>query len=211
MSQCTATSKRTHERCRAKAMRGSHLCYHHGAKTPTGIASPSFKTGKYSKYLPARLMDRYNEALADDSLLELRDQIAVVDARLADLLLRVDTGESGAIWKSLQVTWYEMVAARQDGDHAAQAKALNTIGALIKNGFEDNAAWADIRATLLMRKSLVESERKRLVEMQQMISAEKAMVLIAAVASLVKEHVKDRDALIAISEGLTRLVAVAPR
>jgi len=209
--QCTAKAKSTGKQCTRHAMVGKNVCYVHGGKSLSGVASPSFKTGKYSKYLPARLMERYNDALADNNLLELRDQIAVVDARLADLLLRVDTGESGAIWKSLQVTWYEMVAARQDGDHAAQAKALNAIGALIKNGFEDNAAWIDIRSTLIMRKQLVESERKRLVEMQQMISAEKAMVLIAAIAGLVKEHVKDRDALIAISEGLTRLVAVDPR
>jgi hypothetical protein len=42
------------------------------------------------------------------------------------------------------------------------------------------AAWADIRACLEQRRRLVESERKRLVEMQQMIGVDEAMLLVRA-------------------------------
>src|SRR5258708_37054514 len=68
MAQCKAKSKRTHERCAANAMIVREECYHHGGKTPRGIASPNFKHGRYSKSLPARMRERYEEALADPHL-----------------------------------------------------------------------------------------------------------------------------------------------
>ena len=54
----------------------------HGARIPIGAASATFKHSRYSKYLPARLLKRFQEALDDEQLLEIRDEIAVVDARI---------------------------------------------------------------------------------------------------------------------------------
>ncbi len=52
--QCTATSKRTGERCRKSAMLGRTVCLAHGGRTPRGVASPHFKHGRHSKQLPFR-------------------------------------------------------------------------------------------------------------------------------------------------------------
>src|SRR6187399_1656871 len=76
-------------------------CHLHGGKSLGGVASPSFTTGKYSKYLPTRMLDRYHEAAEDHELIALREDVALLDARIADMLQRVDTGESGEIWASL--------------------------------------------------------------------------------------------------------------
>ena len=90
------------DRCKRGAMAGRSVCYNHGGASPVGAASPQFKNGRYSKFLPERLRDRYQEAQRDPEILVLRDEVALADARLADLLTRVDAGESGALWKEVK-------------------------------------------------------------------------------------------------------------
>ena len=73
---------------------------------------------------------------------------------------------------------------------------------------EDNAAdhWKEILTLLEQRRKLVESERKRLVEMHQVITAERAMVLMSAILGIIRENVNDRETLTRISEGIRRIV-----
>lgn len=49
--RCTATSKRTHQRCKAPAMRGWKVCRFHGARggAPKGNANGAWKHGCYSE------------------------------------------------------------------------------------------------------------------------------------------------------------------
>jgi len=203
--QCTATSKRTGERCRAQAVTGKTVCYHHGGRSLAGPASPSFKHGRYSRFLPSRLQDRYREAVADGELLALREDIALLDARLAEVLGRLDTGESNQVWQELQRTYGELRTAR--GSPERMAAALTAMGQLIEDGLADYAAWDDVRSLLDQRRRLVESERRRLVEMQQMLTAEQAMTLLAAVTDTIRRHVTDRNTLAAIATDLSRIVA----
>ena len=48
---CTATSKRTRQRCKAPAVRGWNVCRFHGAKggAPESEANGAWKHGAYSK------------------------------------------------------------------------------------------------------------------------------------------------------------------
>ncbi len=183
-------------------MLGKEVCYHHGGKTPRGMASANTKSGRYSKDLPTRLAARYDEARHDSELLVLREDVALIDARLADVLGRVDTGESGEKWRQLRQAWN----AYEGASEGKQGEALAWLGALITVGTSDYAAWSDVRCLLQERCKLVESERKRLVEMQQVITAERAMVLLAMVTDTIRRHVLDRDALAAISADLGKLV-----
>src|SRR5215813_8022692 len=98
--QCSAHSKRSHEQCKRPATPGRHVCHIHGGKTPAGIAAPRFKHGRYSKYLPTRMLPSYRKALQDQSL-TIFGEIALLQARIDDLLQRVDTGESGKLWADL--------------------------------------------------------------------------------------------------------------
>jgi hypothetical protein len=183
-------------------------CYLHGGKTPGGMASPQFKTGRYSKYLPARLAGKYQDALADKHLLELRFEVALVDTRLAELIERVGAGESKDLWHTLKATNAELNVAIRSKDTAKMALAVRKIGELIDQGIGDHQAWVDVFDVIEQRRKLVESERKRLVEMQQMITSERAMLLIAALVDVVRNHVTDRDILAAISADVGKLITI---
>jgi hypothetical protein len=84
---------------------------------------------------------------------------------------------------------------------------LEKLDRSVGTGLQDYDAWNEIEKLIDQRRKLVEAEQKRLVAMQQMISSEQAMVLIAALIETVKRHVPDRDAIIAIATDINKLVA----
>jgi hypothetical protein len=192
MVRCGATAKSTGKPCRRWVIAGRSVCQVHGGKTPRGIASPQTRTGRYSKDMPTRMAVRYQEAQQDPELLILRDEIALLDSRLADVLARVDTGESGALWSQLSKSWDDFMAARAGGNVAKMTEALAHHQAILERGRADYAAWAEIGTLLDRRQRFVESERRRYVEMQQMVSLEQAMLFLGAVTDAVRRHVTDQ-------------------
>lgn len=69
-------------------------CRMHGGSTPSGIASPHFRHGRYSKVLAGGMLTAFQESLADPDLLELQREIALVDARVSKLLSSRPTGQA---------------------------------------------------------------------------------------------------------------------
>jgi hypothetical protein len=81
-------------RCRQPGMQPSGRCRLHGGKSPRGLASPLTKTGRYSRDLPTRVAARYESALADPTLLSLRDDVAVLQAAITDVMAEIRDAES---------------------------------------------------------------------------------------------------------------------
>lgn len=209
MPQCSAVSKRSGEQCRRRATIGKAVCAMHGGKTPVGPALPQYQNGRYSKYLPERMLARYHEAERDAALLELRAEVSLIDGRLSDVLKRVDTGESSQIWKALRQTFGELQDARNAGDEGEESRLFGALYGLIVRGQADWAAWEDVRGLIRDRKALVESERKRLVEAQQMIAVDQAMAMMGLLVEAVRRHVVDPDAVRAVAGEFSRLTALA--
>jgi hypothetical protein len=203
--QCHAKSKRSQERCRRAAMRGMAVCYMHGGKTPRGPALPQFTSGRYSRFLPTRLLARYRDAEEDTELTSLRSELALVDARLADVLSRVDTGESGARWWALLRAHRAFKRAKRLEDVGRMQEALTTLESHIDAGTQDYEAWHDVQELIEQRRKLCDSETRRLVMLQQMISAEPATLMMGVIVDIIARHIPDREALAQITTDLQRL------
>lgn len=204
--QCGAKNKTAGGTCKTPGMPNGR-CRMHGGKSLVGLASPSFVTGRYSKHLPTRLLATYQEAMKDADLLALREEVALLDTRLGELIARVESGESGWLWRTLKEKLNSFREAKAMGDVPAMSAHLNSMETLIERGIADYAAWGEIQSLIQQRRKVVESERKRLVEMQQMITSERAMLLLAAVVDTVRKHVTDRGTLQAISNDIRGLIA----
>jgi hypothetical protein len=163
----------------------------HGGKIPQGVALPQTTHGRYSKHLPTRILATYDAAKADPDLLNLREDIAAVDGRIADVLSRVDTGESSQLWYELKATYTALQDANKAGDVAEARSLLSDLGQLIMRGHADYAAWSDVFRLIEQRRKLVDTERKRLSDMQQMITNEQAVLLVTRVYDAVSRHVRD--------------------
>lgn len=193
--------------CKNPPVTGSRRCRMHGGPTPRGRALPQTTHGRYSKDLPTRLAARYQEAQADPDLLNLNDEIRLTYALLVDALKGIDTGESGRLWRSLKAEWDALKDAQREKDSAAIAQHLNAIGSLITRGLADYAARVEVLDIIDRRRKLVESEGKRRQAMQQMITAERAMLLISAIVDVVMRHVDDPATRAAISADIGALYA----
>ena len=209
MVQCSATSKRTGEQCQRAAMTGRTTCYIHGGKTPRGAALPQTTHGRYSKDLPTRLAARYEEARTDPDLLNLNAEIQLTYALLGEALKGMDHGESGQLWRSLKDAWETFQDANRAQDKESSRLALIDIGDLIRRGVADAAARSEVLGIIERRRKLVESEGKRRTAMQQMITAERLMVLVSAVVDVVMRHVDEPRVRAEISADIGALLSLA--
>ncbi|MFN8565362.1 MAG: hypothetical protein U0703_27895 [Anaerolineae bacterium] len=147
-------------------------CRKHGGKTPSGIASPHFKTGMYTRYMPPRLLERYHESLSNPDRLALDDAIAIIDARLVDELLSVDQGGSVNAWEAAGEAYQELKTAMSTVDIPGAQVAMTTLEAIFTRQVADRMAWVAFDNLLEQRRKLVDTDRKRRRDMQQMITIE---------------------------------------
>ena len=191
--QCESKAKSTQTQCRRRAVSGRRTCQVHGGKTPRGIASPHFKTGKYSKDLPSRLAAQYEEARSDPDLLTLRDEIGVAETRFRELLQRLEEGDLGTLWPALGKAKGAYLKAMTADDDKEQA-ALDTLLDLIDQGQQDYTLWQAIGEQIDRLSRLRTAEHKRQADMEVMISAERANLMIGAIISImmtaIKKHVE---------------------
>lgn len=207
MAQCTAKSKQTGERCKRHAATGRTVCAIHGGKTPRGTALPQTTHGRYSKDMPTRLADRYEASRTDPELLDLSHEIGLTESFIADALRGFGTGESGALWKELADGWDCYLAAAAAGEEEIAGAALREVGEIIKRGSQPYQIRGEVMDLAERRRKLVESETKRRVQMQDMVTTGQVMVFLAQLQQVVMRHVDDPDARAAIAEELGRLTA----
>lgn len=187
-------------------MNGKDVCRHHGGKSPQGAASSRFKDGRWSRYLPERLAERYQQAASDSELLSLREDVVLLDARLSELIERAGTGESAQAWVRVQKAMKGLQKVEAGGNPDKKREARFELEDAIERGGADIEVWAEIGDHLERRRKLTESERKRLIDMEQMVRADQAMALVAAVVASVRKHVEEPRVLANISADITALV-----
>jgi hypothetical protein len=193
--QCKAFSRRNQQQCRNHAIKGLQVCRMHGGKTPRGPSSANYNDGRHSKFLPSRMFAAYREAGLDPELMELRDDIALLDARIIDVLKRVDTGEAGVIWQAAQAAMVRFDREWAQKDGAGMELALADMRRLMPQGAADYAAWREIGELIEQRRKLVESEQRRLTLAHEIISRDQAMALVGQVVDILQRHVRDRNIL----------------
>lgn len=191
--------------CRAIAMANGR-CRIHGGKSPVGIGSARYTTGRWSKYMPAHMMTRYQEAMEDEELLALRQDIAVLDARVMELFGHITTGESETGWEAAKEALVEVRVAISKQDPDLMSQALNALQEIIFKGSDDYKIWAEIQSTMEQRRRFIESERRRLLDMEQLITAERAVLFTGALLEIIKQHVTDRPTLAKIANDVSRLL-----
>jgi hypothetical protein len=207
--QCDATRK-IGGRCNNPAVRGSEKCRLHGGRALNSAVAPTFRTGRYSKMLPHKLRETYEAALADNELLSLRDELALMRARLSELAGRLETGESATLWTELTEVYEGMQDAVRNGDVERIISLLDSLGNLVQNGNGNEETWEMIKETLDGTVRINQAEWRRLVDMKQMITAEKAIALVMAVVAAVMRHVRDPHVQSAIHREVSQILNIDP-
>lgn len=205
--RCEAKSKQSGEQCKRHAVPGKRVCAMHGGKSLAGIASRTFKTGRYSKYLPANLVEKYQEALQDSNLESLNSELALINARIAHVLSSIPTSEIGETWRRLRQVYESLRHAMNDENAVGTIQALQEMGDLITQGLDEYQRWKEVYELVELRRRLSETERRRLVDMQQYMTSQQAMVLVGTLLGIIKARVDDRNILAAIQHDINTVLA----
>ena len=91
MTQCSAKSKQSGQRCKNTAVAGGKVCHIHGGKTPRAEASPHYVTGRYSRFMKQSLQEKM-QAVDDENPLDLLPELQVQRALFAEYISRFQPG-----------------------------------------------------------------------------------------------------------------------
>ena len=171
-------------------------CHLHGGKSLKGPASATYQGKGFSKYFPSKkLGDIFARSFEDPEL-----------TRLVELIQSLSSEQNGSLWTQLRSKHRELKRSKPTSTKAANL--FKEIGELVERGSNDSLIWNEIAKQIDLRRRLLDSETKRIHVAHQVMTAEEVRMLIDAVANLIRDHVKDRQTLQKISEGLIEFIDV---
>jgi hypothetical protein len=180
----------------------------HGGKSLIGPAQPQFKDGRYSKLLPRGLAQKYVNALGDPEWLALKDEIALNEARLGDALEKLGDYETPALLDKLDTEYGRLKNAIKAGSASDVTVAMHALDDLFTKRAALAGLWREVDDLIEQRRRLSDTERRRLVDMEQVLTTQQALVLVSALIGIIKEHVTDRKILAAISTDIVAIIGV---
>jgi hypothetical protein len=196
---------RTGGSCKGWAMKNGR-CRMHGGASLSGVASATFRHGRYSTALPKGLRVAYEQGRSDPDLLDLSDEIAVLQLRCRELLSAWEASGAPIRRRALQEQCRALRAAVKRPDALAVEELMNQLDELINASVDDAARWDEIVGTFKVLGTLTAQEAKRRIEMGQLVSAQHALGIFRELVVLVRQHVQDPAALRAIQHGMTKLI-----
>lgn len=205
--QICGAKTRSGKPCKKWGMKNGR-CRLHGGKTPNGVDSPHFKTGRHSKYLPKELLKIYTDASQDSEWLSVRDEIALMDVMLAGLLPRLNSGQRSVGWYELKKLIPVMNRAIQSGDASRFTNVFKEMSTIINDSVADYDTEHEIKDTVEARRKLVETEQKISLQGERAISVEQLMILMAGVIGVIQSVVTEEKQRYAIAVGLQDLLSL---
>lgn len=196
--------------CRKAPKRGRKRCATagHGGRAKRGVESPTFKHGRYSKVVPRRLMRQFEAGRKDPQLLSLRNEISFIDAQLWEMIANLD--ELGVVETFREMNRLRRLAeaAEKQEDMAEFIAHVYKIFNLITSGVTEWQRLTQVQQMADRKQRLVESERRAVVEMRLIITAEEQAALLAEMLDIIYRNVTDVKTLARIeNEFEAKLVA----
>jgi uncharacterized protein YjcR len=176
----------------------------HRGGAAKGVNHYNFKHGRYSKSMPDRLVSRYEQALADEERHDLRDEISLSEAKIDDLLSKMESGESDTAWMRMRALEAQM---QRTGDDAKRAELLRQLLHIVRVGAEEALAWNDVDKWTSRKQRLVESDMKVAQVKQEMVSAEEVMAAFGMILDSIRRHVDDQATRAAVARDIRSLTS----
>lgn len=214
---CGAKLKNRPGTCRKPACNnGSGRCVIHGGRSPSGIASPNFRSGAYSRLMPKGLRERY-DAIAAAGPASLEGDLAVLTLRVETLCEQLATGDGTRVMKTLRSAWAEFTSARDaldaaDGDAAREAaasrmrKAAGRVGDLIARGATAAQTWGELTRAIAAKRDAVAAHARAVAISHRAISIEEATLLAMSLYQAVARVVLDQPTRSAVNTEFKKIL-----
>jgi len=172
--------------CGRPASDGFDVCNFHGAGTKvrdTRSGRPVV-SGRYSTQLPIALRDRYMDALDDPTLIELRQESALLVALIAEQLSFY--GDDPPNVEELADALQSLGQAMAAGDDTVAAQEYHRVIEVFNAG---KGKWIALRGVIQLieqRRKVTSTEVSRLSVLHQMLTVEQSLALLAAVQDILQ-------------------------
>lgn len=156
---------------------------------------------RYEDVFPAHMIESFQRAAADTELLEQTAEIAAITVRIEQLFTRLSSGnDSSDLWVLLQSNFHSFedaaALARQTTDERERQKytdtaneAMGEIRRLIRHGAADVKVWKELTDLFQQKKALVESQRKRELELGNYLELPKVLNFARYLIDSVRRHI----------------------
>lgn len=198
--------------CQSTFLYPNGRCKLHGGASAKGPGSGSYKHGRYSKYLPEDLRQKFEAAISDPELTHLRSELGLIDAILEEKIERIHAGESGAVLSSALtlIEDYEKATSGEsaDGYNGPEPREiLDAVKAVLVRGRATLNLFEEVQPIVEQRRKLAESENKRLAQVAKSLSVEEAMLFVRQLGDSIKRNVSDPKEKAAVFADFERIVA----
>jgi hypothetical protein len=196
-------------------------CRMHGGMSKGGVESPTYKDGRYSKFLPKNLGERYDQLRSSPEVANLHDEIALVVVRIQSALEGLSIAESGETWRSLKEHWVAYEEIVQNVEQARRGKFGNktyeellanrtaceeAIKSIIQEGYQDVAIWSEVQRLILLKCQLQNVETRRRAQLKVDVPVEQVLLLIGRLTNVVIQNVHDETAQKIIADEFDKFV-----
>lgn len=209
----------TGQQCKRSAVYGTDRCPRHGGGKPlkgkprghqnfkTGehsdllifkfagqmIAGKIPMTSRYEKFIPGRMAEKYLESVNDPEIIALNDDIALVETRIKQLIDNIDKDEPPPVWDEVSNKFQEFMLHKRLKRVPEATECLDELEYMFSRERAERAAWDEILQRTEQIMKLRSEERKRRMDMKNLLNAEQAMDMTAKL-------------LVAVNEGLESVV-----
>lgn len=183
-------------RCKNAVRPGWTVCRYHGAGTPSNPGGRPLMSGRHSIHLPRRFHERYEQLLNDPDYLVMRQEIALLDTRLGEILEKLDTAGSKQAWMSVRRAYSVLQKAEVGEDELGQIEEY--LEQALEMVVTETEVWDEITDLIEARRKVADTERRRIVDAQRFLTYDEANAMMLFLVSTVKEFVTDEDVLAAI-------------
>lgn len=202
MSDRCGAKTRSGSPCRKPKVPGRPRCrLHGGLSLAAGPTHPRWKHGRYSVVgVPENLAAQVQRAAEDPDLLSLREEIALVQATIVDLITRPGVSPSEYL------RGVRRLAAQVRSEGGTKASTVLDLVSLIEQAGQAVDLYDEIAELAVKKSRLVDSESKRLEQLGQQISAERAYLMIRETLLALREEVKDGHVLARVGSRLASIL-----
>ena len=169
--------------CERNAITGSEVCGVHGAGYPEKrLKLPGRKetTMTKGKYAPKRLLERLERLQKDPNYLELRDNIDLIDARIAEVMDRLEDRPM------LDIEQFGMLIAEMGRDGKDAKEYTDRLWRIHGEAKAEWKTWEHFLALTEAKRKLSIAEKQRLLDMRQTMTVAEMVNVLAMVSLLIR-------------------------
>ncbi len=177
--------------CQKPPIVGRTRCRNHGGMSLQGADNPHYKTGRYSKYMPDKLWERFQLMKDDPNIIDLRENIALLDVRLEQLVERTGEGDFGKGWVTIRRLYDKIQSAIKNGDTDQVKPLLDDMGDIIHSGENEYKTWKEITEVNEKRVATAKIHQDIVHKQENAIAMDDFMQMVERVLYTLKEEIQD--------------------